>query len=103
MSTETDNAHDGSLERMVRAQLRLADPKHVPEEIAVCPECGGRLWWQVTSTDGLRDMVLDCEYEEDMGGDTEHRGWQSDWQPIFDKVKRWVVAGLRSNQDITKP
>lgn len=87
----------GSQQRLARRQLRMANPEIVPKQIAVCPECGGRLWWQVTSTDGLRDLNLDCENEpgiDDPGPwEKEHRNWQGEWQPVFDRVRRWV-AGL---------
>ena len=81
------------------AHLTVADPKRVPQEVAVCPECGGGLWWQVTTSDGLRDLDVDCEYEEEMGGDTEHRSWQSEWQPVLDAVRRWLGSGGSAPND----
>ena len=88
-----------SLDRSVRRQLTVADPKRVPTEIAVCPECGGGLWWQVTTSDGVRDMDIDCDNEEtaDIEDEVYHHWEQGDWEPVLNAVKRWVVAGLSPN------
>jgi hypothetical protein len=77
-------------------RLTLADPKEVPKEISVCPECGGRLWWQFTTTDWLRDLHLECENEsvDFEEGEDDHRFWQSEWQPVIDKVRRWLGSGM---------
>lgn len=91
------NSGSCSLERRVR-RFPVAVPKPVHPDVAVCPECGGMLSWQVTTTDGLRDMTLDCEYE-DMWDEDEHgncgyvhRGFQSDWQPVIERVKAWILS-----------
>lgn len=71
----------------------LATPEIVPREIATCPECGGTLYWQATTRDILVDMMLECESERDEDDEDEtdrHRWWQSDWQPIIQKVKTWI-------------
>lgn len=70
---------------------RVAHPERVPETVAVCPECGGALWWQVTTDDGLADMVVDCEREDDDNQETWHRWWQGEWQPVIDKIKAWLL------------
>lgn len=80
-------------------RLTLADPQRVPKEIAVCPECGGGLWWQFTTTDWLRDLMIDCETEDIDDEDTAHRGWQSEWQPVIDKVRRWLGSGMSAPND----
>lgn len=77
-------------------RFAVADPKLVPENIAVCPECGCKLYWQVETDDGLNDMSLDCEnddiWDENEDGDCGpvHRYYQSDWQPAIDRVKAWI-------------
>lgn len=76
--------------------LPVASPEMVPKEITVCPECGGRLWWQVETTDDLRDLTLDCEDEPDIeeeNDDMYHRWWQGEWEPVIDSVRRWVGSG----------
>ena len=75
------------------ACLKVADPKPVPATVSVCPECGGRLWWQVTTTDGLRDLDVDCEDDEELSEGMSHCYWQSDWQPVLDRVRRWLGSG----------
>lgn len=94
-----------ALGRRVR-RFKVADPQDVPEEIAVCPECGGNLTWQVTTTDWLNDLSLDCEFEEMWDEDEKgnvgyvHRNWQSDWQPVIEAVKAWIISanGKPSNR-----
>jgi len=95
----------GSQQRVARRQLTVASPERVPKEIAVCPECGGGLWWQVETTDGVRDLSLDCENEPDIdeNEDMYHRWWQGEWQPVIDRVKRWVVAGLSPSSALSNP
>lgn len=100
-----------SLKRVVR-RIRVASPERVPVNIARCPECDGKLTWQVTSTDGLSDLTLDCENEDDGEGmDTGHRWWQGEWQPVINKVKAWILnapnsevsgAGATASNDETK-
>jgi|KBSSwiStaDraftv2_1062776.scaffolds.fasta_scaffold383256_5 hypothetical protein len=77
--------------------ITLANPLPVPKDVAVCPECEGTLIWQVTTEDGLEDLILDCENEDEDIPDTEHRNWQSDWQPIYDRVKKWIQTGNSPN------
>jgi len=66
----------------------------VPREIAVCPECGGTLhadvigWETATGLPSKGDVNIDCEADPDCA----HRYWQSDWQPIIDKVEKWCGA-----------
>ena len=60
----------------------------VPAEIAVCPECGGPLHWQ---HDG-EDLSIDCTDEDWENDDGVHRGFQSDWQPIIDRVTLWLAS-----------
>lgn len=101
--TESAHAPAGFAAVPGSVRLTVADPQRVPSEIAVCPECGGGLWWQFTTTDWLRDLHLDCETEDEdeeaagalgLASDNQHRNWQSDWQPVIDKVRRWVGSGM---------
>jgi hypothetical protein len=81
-----------------RETLTVATPQRVPKQIAVCPECGGGLWWQFTTKDWLRDMHLDCEDDDWEDEDTGHRNWQADWQPVLEKVRQWLAARLSNEK-----
>ena len=61
----------------------------VPAEIAVCPECGGQLHWQRDGVDD-GDLMIDCAEEDWEDDDGIHRGWQSEWQPVLDRVTAWL-------------
>jgi hypothetical protein len=61
----------------------------VPVEIAVCPECRGQLHWQRDGVDD-GDLMIDCAEEDWEDDDGIHRGWQSEWQPVLDRVKAWL-------------
>lgn len=97
--TELPKTNSGScsLDRLV-GRFVVAQPQLVPEKVAVCPECGCRLYWQVMTEDGLEDLSLDCENEPDVYDNDEaweedcHRNYQSDWQPIIDRVKAWIIS-----------
>jgi hypothetical protein len=90
-ATETQSG--SSLDPLV---LRVANRLTVPLDVARCPECDGQLWWQVATTDGLNDLMLDCENESDEDAsdrlDEEHRWWQGEWEPVINKVKRWILS-----------
>jgi hypothetical protein len=78
--------------------LPARDGYVIPSDVAVCPECGGKLYltddYDRTSPEPL---PLDCEDEDWEDDDGVHRGWQSEWQPVIDKVRRHLnshnVAG----------
>ena len=91
MNTESKNNVVGVASH---ALLAVADPQPVPSSVCQCPECGGNLWWQVTTDDGLEDLTLDCENEPEIDSDEEdfHRFLQSDWQPVIDRVKAWILS-----------
>ena len=43
--------------------------------------------------DGLEDLMLDCENETEeqfQERTDEHRWWQGEWEPVINKVKRWI-------------
>jgi len=82
------------MQRAWYARCGVANPQRVPSDVAVCPECGGGLWWQFTTEDWLRDMHLDCEDDDWEDEDSGHRNWQSDWQPVIEKVRRWVAVRI---------
>jgi predicted nucleic acid-binding Zn-ribbon protein len=83
----------------------------VPPAVAVCPECGGRLYldvveWESDSgrpTDG--GVHVDCEREPDPDDDSpeaedaEHRSWQSDWMPVMDRVTAWARRHVRVRKE----
>lgn len=83
----------------------------VPQDVAVCPECGGKLtvdcneWNAGTGFPIESGFSLSCEAEEELlddwvGDDTDlrhinevgHRHWQSDWQPVRDRVWEWIES-----------
>ena len=75
--------------------LGLADPKPIPSEVSKCPECGGALSFQLDCwEEEWGGLALECENEEWQDGESDepdnHRWWQSDWQPVIDRVKAWL-------------
>jgi hypothetical protein len=62
----------------------------IPNTVAVCPECKGILSAQWPSED---DFSLDCENEAELEDSdrSSHRWWQREWQPVIDRVKRWMT------------
>jgi hypothetical protein len=84
----------------------------LPTTVAVCPECGSQLcfdiceWVEETGQPTIAGVYVDCmvedllmqEWEEnDAKGindlrDIEHRHWQSEWQPVIDKVCKHLGA-----------
>lgn len=66
----------------------------VPKDVAICPECSGRLhaesceWDTATDKPTLGGIYLNCQRE----GSIRHRGWQSDWQSVRDAVDKWAGA-----------
>ena len=63
----------------------------IPENVATCPECGGKLYFNEdydTDPESDEPPGIDCENEPDLDDDEEdfHRFWQSDWQPVIDKI-----------------
>lgn len=85
-------------------------PIYYPNENACCPECGGPLTVNVTEWETATGMPTECGVEvscdwwEDMLAMDEptaedfrrdHRWWQSDWQPVLNRVQRWGREHLR--------
>jgi hypothetical protein len=89
-----------SLDGIVR-RFGIANPQDVPAWIATCPECGGHLRWQLTTSDRLNDLSLDCDNEPDMDSEDDdfHRNHQSDWQPVIERVKAWIISANPSKED----
>lgn len=73
----------------------------VPSRIAQCPECGGMLIVCVMEYSmpdrraTLGGISIDCESEDDENDDTRHRHYQSDWQPIYDRIYNWMYDNVR--------
>ncbi len=77
----------------------------VPNQVAVCPECRGRLlvqcdgWEDATGKPIETCISVDCENEPDPDDpdweDKRHRGYQSDWQPVIDRVRAWALRRVR--------
>lgn len=81
----------------------LGDWVDVPDDIASCPECGGKLTVcsnanHVESGKPIADaLCIDCEnededWDEDEDRECPHRHRQSDWQPVVDKIRQWAGA-----------
>lgn len=74
----------------------------VPQSVAVCPECKGRLYLQIDCWDADtrrahadgEGLHIECEREpepeDDEFEDFNHQHWQSDWQPVNDRVAVWA-------------
>jgi hypothetical protein len=75
-----------------------------------CPECGGRTllevyeWGARTGVPTQGGFTVHCKEEddqqfesfsEDCDYNSNHRYWQSDWQPVCDRVARWMVRNVR--------
>jgi hypothetical protein len=81
--------------------LPARDGYVIPQHVAVCPECGGRLYltddYDSTSPEPL---PLDCQDEDWEDDDGVHRGWQSEWQAVIDKVRRHLNS---HNDELCRP
>ena len=88
------------------------DEFDVPTKVAKCPECGGMLvvrvnGWGEIAPDLWEPIVaqlqIDCENEDPYGWYT-HRWWQSDWQPVVDRVREWALRRIpkRRTEDLEK-
>lgn len=80
--------------------MRACDKKYslgqieaVPLNVAKCPECGDVLIAMFHSIESASNrptrggLVLECGSEMEFGSDdVRHRFWQSDWQPVIDRV-----------------
>mgnify|MGYP000903357993 CR=1 FL=1 len=70
---------------------------YVPKLIAVCPECGGELaarsgsWETQTGRPVAESIELDC-MNDLRDGKAGHRWFQSDWQPVRNRIYRWCNA-----------
>lgn len=59
-----------------------------------CPECGGQLhteiyeWDTVSGRPTIGGYTVDCVNDDN----ANHRYWQSDWQPVIDRVGIWLGA-----------
>jgi hypothetical protein len=88
----------------------------VPKDVAVCPECKAELTVEIMEwgtedgrCDGPGAFNVSCTREDDglakleageiderlYYSDYQERGWQSDWQPVIDRVGRWLEANVR--------
>ena len=93
----------------VFASLRHGGECDLPESVAICPECGGKLtidcneWDSKTGVPTELGFDVNCEVDEEnldtwMYNDDDdrdmrevgHRFWQSDWQPVRDAVWEWI-------------
>ncbi len=82
---------------------RREEPVLVPEAIAVCPECRGRLvveincWETDTGIPEEEGVEVDC-VRDDLG-ETDalnpHRWWQGEWIDVLSTVRAWARANLR--------
>lgn len=73
----------------------------IPTDVATCPECECQLWadvfeWEIESreiTEG--GFTIECVNEDYEDEDTRHRHWQSEWQPVINKVFAWLSENVR--------
>lgn len=88
------NAVSPSDEGAVFMPLLYGNYETVPEAVVVCPECGSQLgceamqWETVTGRPSKGALNVDCLGDPEC----EHRYWQSDWQPVVDKIESWCDA-----------
>lgn len=72
----------------------------IPESVARCPECGGRLYLDADFGElemaGDEDASLSCVHEPDLDEHEEripldvHRFRQSDWMPVINTVSGYL-------------
>lgn len=73
----------------------------VPVGVAVCPECGNKLyvycwsWVEETGQPYGDELQIDCEnismYDSE-NDDDHHKYRQSDWQGVVDAIRTWAGA-----------
>jgi hypothetical protein len=82
---------------------RQPDWVAIPDNIAVCPECGDDLVadaqsWQMSDGRPVTyGLIIECVSEDFPSLRPKHRNRQSDWQPVRDAVAKWcgaVAAGV---------
>lgn len=89
----------------MKRTLKSGESIRIGRVVAECPECGGRLFmwcdeWECDTGKPV-GIHLDCEHEPDFidgrhrAGEFEHRWWQSDWQPVIDRVEKWARRHVR--------
>lgn len=67
----------------------------IPEIVATCPECGGRLrLTEDFDPDENEPPSLECENEPELDSEEEdqHSYWQSEWEPTGRKVAAYLRA-----------
>jgi hypothetical protein len=77
----------------------------VPRKLVLCPECGGTIfigadeWDSETGWPREHGFYYSCEQDEgleqryednEIESYSSHRWWQSDWQPVRDKIWKWL-------------
>lgn len=93
MSTE-QNTNEAANGGSALNDLLYGGNSSVPTSVAMCPECGGRLhaesaeWDSETGIPTIDGFYVDCESDPDCN----HRYWQSDWQPVIDRIGTWIGA-----------
>jgi len=70
---------------------------YLPREVAACPECGGEIAVRAMSYESQtgRPVAESIEFDcmNDLRcGKLSHRWFQSDWQPVRDRIYRWCHA-----------
>lgn len=95
---------DGGLHGDPPLPARIGSAVCVPRSIAICPECSCDLECQMTTPD-IRDIAVDCVNENAAfftpGSEGDHRYWQSEWEPVIEKVKAWLRQNDRTDAQPT--
>lgn len=81
-------------------QIKFGGGIEVPRDIAICPECSSSIYlycWEWDSETGEPNadgFQIECPgeafYEDESEEKYTHRWWQSDWQPVVDKLSKWT-------------
>ena len=63
----------------------------VPSRVATCPECDAKLEavseeWNTDTGEPTTSLLVGCSQFDQ----TPHKHWQSDWQPVIDRVQKWA-------------
>jgi hypothetical protein len=107
-STTDDRANAGAqppafAPRTGSGIVLIGEPYPVPPEVCVCPNCGGKLTFQlVADEDDFGGLTTDCENEPPIDSDEEdetHTYLFSDWEPVHRKVRAWLRKTYSQNNE----
>ena len=81
-------------------------PFDVPKHIVVCPECANQIEINdIVEWDAVTGEISEAGFYECCKGDVfhgiSHKYFQSDWQPVYDKIHKWLSENYRIGDVMT--